>query len=87
MDGSYLVSTSKENTLVIPEGYAHKATSDGFNGANSAVIYYSSAVDRYLVVLSSSVDEDANDQYVRITKAQLELFIQSANDTVEMDTR
>ena len=73
--------------MVIPEGYSHKDTSEGFNGSNSVSIYHSSVVDRYIVVFRSGVDEDADDEYARINKAQLELFIQSANDTVEMDTR
>ncbi len=72
--------------MEIPEGYSHKATSDGFNGSNSVSIYHSSVVDRYIVVFRFA-DEDAHDTSVHINKAQLELFIQSANDTVEMDTR
>jgi len=73
--------------LDIPEGYAHKATSEGFNGSNSVEIYRSVAVDRYLVVLRSNVDEDTDDVHMFISKGQLELLVQSATDTLEMDSR
>ena len=68
----------------IPEGYAHKATSDSFNGTDSVVIYHNNAKDDYLVLF---VHMDAEPQDMYVTKVQLELFIQSANDTVEMDSR
>jgi hypothetical protein len=68
--------------MEIPEGYNHKATSEGFTGANKVVVYYSGVVDRYLVVFESTVDEDADDAHVFVNATQLELFVHAGGDVL-----
>ena len=67
--------------MEIPEGYAHKATSDSFNGTESVVIYHNNASDTYLV---SVVQMDNEPKEMYVTKTQLELIVQSANDALDM---
>lgn len=80
VDVSYLVSTLEENTMEIPEGYNHKATSDSFNGAERVVIYYSKVEDDYLLVIN-------DEQGWTFTKAQLELIVHAGGDVLEMANR
>jgi hypothetical protein len=65
----------------IPEGYAHKATSDSFLGTESVVIYHNSTEDRYFISVQPHADE-FEEMYV--TEQQLELLVQSANDVLDM---
>jgi hypothetical protein len=69
--------------MKVPEGYAHKATSDGFNGSNSVSIYYNAMFNDYLVYIHANQECDGKTVYV--SKAQLELLVQSANDVLEME--
>ena len=71
--------------MEIPEGYNHKATSDSFSGAERVVIYYSKVEQNYLVVLITQ-HEDADD-YIYMTKGQLELLVHAGTDVIEMAAR
>ena len=68
----------------LPEGYAHKATSDSLLRTASVSIYHSNTNDDYLIVVESNIAEP---EELYVTKAQLELLVQSATDTLEMDSR
>ena len=72
--------------MEIPEGYNHKATSDSFTGADRVVVYYSKVEQRYLVVLTSTQDED-NNAYMYMTKGQLELTVHAGGDALEIAAR
>ena len=62
---------------MIPKGYNHKATSEGFNGINKTQIFYSKYADDYLVVI--------NDEPVLfLDKPKLELLVHAATDVLEM---
>jgi hypothetical protein len=65
---------------MIPKGYNHKATSEGFNGNGKAVIYYSNENDKYFIMM--------DDQPMAfLTKSQLELLIHAATDVIDMTKR
>ena len=66
----------------VPGGYTHKATSDSLLGTESVMIYHSINEDNYLIVVAPYSDE-YGEMYV--TKAQLTLLVQSANDVLEME--
>jgi hypothetical protein len=68
----------------IPEGYSHKATSESLLRTESVCIYYSNVDDLYLIMIDS-MEHEPEELY--LTKSQLTLLIQSATDTLEMDTR
>ena len=69
----------------IPEGYNHKATSDSFTGADRVVVYYSNVEQNYLVVLIAPPNED--DDYIYMTKSQLELIVHAGGDAIEIAAR
>jgi hypothetical protein len=68
----------------IPEGYTHKATSESLLRTESVCIYYSNWQEDYLIVIDSETSEPSE---LYLTKSQLALLVQSATDTLEMDTR
>ena len=72
------------NMAKVPAGYGHKATSDSFSGANSVTIYHSREEDDFYVVFRTELNEDVGEVGVYLTKVEIELFIQSGNDALEM---
>jgi len=64
----------------IPEGYAHKATSESFNQAHKVVVYYNKVEDLYLL----QVNENAG---FFVTKTELELVVHAGTDVLEMAAR
>jgi len=64
----------------VPEGFNHKATSEGFNGHGKVEIFYSNTEDLYLIII-----DDRSIAF--ITKPQLELFHHAASDVIDMNKR
>jgi hypothetical protein len=65
---------------MIPKGYNHKATSEGFNGKGSAVIYYSNQNDDYFIVIDDR-------EIAFLTLEQLKLFHHAATDVIDISKR
>ena len=68
------------NEYNIPEGYAHKATSENFTRTEKVVIYYSRMEDLYLVQVKQ--EGRIIKSLGTLTKAQLELVIHAASDVL-----
>lgn len=67
--------------MVIPDTYAHKATSESFNGRTGVSVYYSRAFDNYFILIRGT-DLD-NEVGLYFTKTELELMIHAAKDTLD----
>ena len=61
-----------------PEGYDHKATSEGFNGSVRVSIYHSPLMAEYLI----EVDDGGFVKHIKVDRAALELIVQSINDVI-----
>lgn len=65
---------------MIPKGYNHKATSTGFNGKGSAVIYRSDQQDDYFIVIDDR-------EIAFLTLEQLKLLHHAVTDVLDMAKR
>ncbi len=68
-----------------PKGYNHKATNESINATDKVSIYHSDDFGDYMVYVYANQEEDGKTLY--LSKAQLELLLQAATDTLEMDSR
>ena len=71
--------------MPVPEGYNHKATSEGFNGIEKVSIHYHSASSLYIIYVHANQEEGSKE--IHVSKAQLALIIHAGTDTLEMDSR
>jgi hypothetical protein len=65
----------------VPNGYDHKATSEGFNGADKVSVYYHRVFNDYLVYVHSNQEEEGKTLYV--SRAQLALIVHAGKDVLD----
>ncbi len=65
--------------MVVPEGYAFKASSDSFNHQTTVTIYYNGVKDDYLLVIETPEDE----QGWFVNKQVLELIVHAGTDVLD----
>ena len=69
----------------LPEGYNHKATSEGFNGAEKVSIHYNGVVREYIIYVHANQEEGSKD--IHVSKSQLELIVHAGTDVLDIDSR